>query len=512
MKNSDILDYLYECRWCNFKEDIRRGNVSNISLESKAFDGGNKLFCVGKAETADGKTSYFSMPLARKGAILPDRQVLVLDGEIYADAALEPDFWQSFNRFLAENNGEVKFESGLKLKYMPFSNSKLPEGIEAAESKALGVEQSNTTLNVGDGTAAFKLERMLEFDYEINSEFEMNEKLMREGAEVMPKTFGGFVWEMPDGKTASAGIVQEYVKNRGDMWGWCLDYLEKRLQVNYLRQINLSAENSPEFMELMAKLNKKTEEMGACLAKEDANPNFTPEPANEFFAHKYKKQLEVLLYQTRHNIELNMERLPEPARSQAEGLLSNWEEVTGAFVDKRMNRIRELNGKSGTLNRVHGDFHLGQVMVTDDYDLKFIDFAGEPALPMAQRKEKHINVRDIAGMYRSIAGYLGAVAVENFAAKAPDAATAGVRKQWAEKAVKPLIGSASARFLGERGLDDPWLSLEILRKNLYEVNYEVSNRPSMAYVPIGGLSALLNTGDGGKTRSATFENGEAMGF
>ena len=95
-------------------------------------------------------------------------------------------------------------------------------------------------------------------------------------------------------------------------------------------------------------------------------------------------------------------------------------------------------------------------------------------------------------MYRSINGYLGAVAAENFAAQAQTFEEAKSRKQYAQKALKPLINEAAQQFLGKYSLDNPWLSLEILRKNLYEVNYEVCNRPQMAYVPINGLSSLLS--------------------
>lgn len=152
--------------------------------------------------------------------------------------------------------------------------------------------------------------------------------------------------------------------------------------------------------------------------------------------------------------------------------------------------ISSDNG-AGYVCRVHGDFHLGQVMVTDDNDLCFVDFAGEPGIPIEQRKQKHINVRDIAGMYRSVSGYLGAVSVEEFAANAGSPELIQERKEYASKAISPLIDAASRAFLGQKTLKNPWLSLEVFRKNLYEVNYEVCNRPQMAYVPINGLSKLL---------------------
>ena len=140
-------------------------------------------------------------------------------------------------------------------------------------------------------------------------------------------------------------------------------------------------------------------------------------------------------------------------------------------------------------------------MVTPDNDVRFIDFAGEPALPMKERKQKHLSVRDVAGMYRSIQGYLGAVAVEEYAKRAPSESVRQERKTWGQKAIKPLIDSASRAFLGDHKLSDPWLSLEILRKNLYEVKYEVSQRPEMAYVPIGGLYDLFGGNSGGQTHA-----------
>ena len=493
MNNPNLFDYLQECRWFGLKEDIRRGNISDIRLEKLSFDNGNKLFCLGEAMMASGEKRYFSMPLALKGAMGGGQRLLVLDGGVYADASLEPDFWQSLNRMMRDNGGKVQFPNGWTFEYDGFGGIPLPEGNEAAESRPLNVEQSNTTINVGNGMLAFKLERMLEFAPEVNSEFEMNEKLMREKCSVMPRTYGGFIWRRPDGQQAAGGIVQEYVKNRGDMWNFLLDYLEKKLEKHYLHQMPLTAKNSPEFMELMHNLSSKTQEMSECLSRPDSNPNFTPEPADASFARGYGKQMEVLLYQVKRTIQQNMERLPEPALTQAEKLLKNWDETTSDFVGRRFDAIRQSGYQGSFITRVHGDFHLGQVMVTPEKDLRFIDFAGEPALPMEQRKQKHIDVRDIAGMYRSIKGYLGAVAVENFAAKAQDAEVAQRRKQWAQKAIKPLIDSASEVFLGDRKMSEPWLGLEILRKNLYEVNYEVGNRPEMAYVPISGLFELLPT-------------------
>lgn len=502
MNISQISDYLYDCRWCNFKEDIRQGRVSNITFEKMPYDDGKKLFVIGEAEISGGQKRYFSMPLACKAAMPSDRNAVVMDGQIYTDALLEPDFWKSLMKFVNDHNGKVVFANGWSLERLAIGSQELVDACMDADSKALGVEQSNTTLNVGEGKLAFKLERMLEFSKEVNSELEMNEKLMRENCSVMPKSFGGLIWRMPDGRQASSGIMQEFVANKGDMWNYLLDYLEPRLQEGYLHQMPLTASRNPEFMEMIKNLSVKTEEMGQCFSKPDNNPNFAPEKVNDFFIFEYEKQLKLLLKKTKQTIKDHIEDLPQDTYQQAVRILQTWDKTTQEFVQSRLQQIKTSDDK-GMINRVHGDFHLGQVMVTPDNDLRFIDFAGEPDLPMEQRKQKHLSVRDVAGMYRSIKGYLGAVAVENFAAQSSEVFSAQARKLWGKEAIKPLIDSAAQTFLGNRSMNEPWLALEVLRKNLYEVNYEVGNRPSMAYVPISGLTELLGTGCEGVVKENT---------
>ena len=495
MNIEKITKYLEKCRWCNFKEDIKKGHINDITFEKMPYDNGKKLFVIGEVLLKDDVKRYFSMPLAVKDK-MPDPkskvEALVMDGQIYTDALLEPDFWQSFMRLVDENNGQVQFPNGWTLVRNDIDQAWRIDEAKEESSKALGVEQSNTTLNVGHGKLAFKLERMLEFSEEVNSELEMNEKLMRENCNVMPKSYGSFIWQRADGTTASSGIVQEFVKNKGDMWKYLLDYLQPRLQDAYLHQKPLKLENEPEFMGLLTTLNQRTEEMGECFARPDSHSHFTPEKVDDTFIRHYEKQFNVLIYQAKRNIVNNLDRLPIDTQRQVEKILETWDESTALFLSEHLNKIR-MSADKGTLNRVHGDFHLGQVMVTPDNDLKFIDFAGEPGLSMKERQQKHLSVRDVAGMYRSIKGYLGEAAVEQFALTSQDPIVVSAKQTWASKAIKPFIADAAQTFLGDKTLEnDPWLALEVLRKNFYEIDYELNNRPSMAYIPINGLTELLS--------------------
>lgn len=496
--DKNTADYLSRQRWCNFKEEIRLGKVRSIDYSTLPFDDGNKLLTIGTIKISAGKeeeTRHFMMPLAVVDfddlMYKNKHDILRIDGKSYVDALQRPDYWQKMSEFLRQNNGGITFPNGWTLEYKDISGKDVLTAHGGSSSHPLGVEQSNTTLSVGDDEIAFKLERMLFFSDKTNPEFEMNEKLMKEKSTVMPQTYGYLILRNPRDKTmASSGIVQEFVRNQGDLWNYGLNYLRQRLNEGYLRQRPLTAEENPHFVSLMRNLGQKTAEMSECLSRPDDNSAFTPEPADERFVHIYRKHLEFLLIKTRNAIQDNLENLPEPTKVKAAKLLENWKPLTKDFTDRQIDGINR-SAEKGQIVRVHGDFHLGQVMVTKDNDLRFIDFAGEPAAPFEERRQKHISVRDLAGMYRSIKGYLGSVAVEEFVKEAPDETTAESRRRYAEKAVKPLIDESARLVLNGRSLKEPWLALEVLRKNLYEVNYEVSNRPQMAYVAINGLADML---------------------
>ena len=486
----NIKDYLYNQRWCNFKSEISNGQVCNITFNTAAF-GKDKILAVGRVEFADKKERCFMMPLKR-AKDPADKNSVKLNGVTYKDAVAEKDFWTSLVSHFEKNRNRIDFPCGWHLEFEATSASVLKDCKNEA-SRPLGVEQSNTTVVVGDKRLAFKLERILAFSENENPEFEMNKKLMRDQSLVMPQTYGFLVLYNDKNQKASSGIIQEFVKNKGDMWNYSLKYIKEKLYRGYADHVLLNKNNCPEFMALIDRLGQKTQEMLDCLSQKDDNPAFTPQQADAAYLRTYQKQMEVLLYQTKRNIADNLENLPEPSKTQTRKLLKNWDGLTSKFVSRQIKKIRNSPAPE-TICRVHGDFHLGQVLVTEENDLKFTDFAGEPALPLEQRKQKHIAVRDYAGMYRSLDGYLGAVAIEDFAAETTDAAEAAKRRQYAQKALKPLINEASRRFLGRHTLDNPWLSLEIFRKNLYEVNYEVCHRPQMAYIPISGLNKLFTDG------------------
>ncbi len=496
--NNELINYIRAQRWCGFKQEIADGKVADVELDAVPFDNGRKFFTLGTAKFEDGSEKKFFMPLA-KGR-MDGIDSVKINGQEYFDAMKAPDYWKSLMKFFKENNNSVTFHNGAVVKYHSIGEKEVVQDNLSSSSKPLNVEQSNTTIRVGEDIA-FKQDRMIESDYGVSVEVEMNAKLMEAGCSAMPKTYGAFIMKEPDGKIATLGIVQEFVPNRGDLWEYANNYLVGALteaQANGQDKINVA--DHKEFLEMMRNLGRKTAEMSECLSRPDGNPDFEPVLIDNGYLYRYEKNMSVLLYQTEKTIAQNIHNLDGATKVQAEDLLQNWDNLTHNFIHHKVKQLNNGDTKS-TIVRVHGDFHLGQVLVTKDNDLKFLDFAGEPGLSVKDRKIKYPETRDVAGMYRSISGYLGPVVAETFAAtgeivKRANGTDKNVtnpeQEAWANQAVAPMIEAATRAFLQGHSEREPMLALEILRKNLYEVQYEVSNRPDMAHIPVKGLVSLLN--------------------
>jgi len=149
--------------------------------------------------------------------------------------------------------------------------------------------------------------------------------------------------------------------------------------------------------------------------------------------------------------------------------------------------------------RLHGDFHLGQVLLAQD-DVVIIDFEGEPSRPMQERAEKLSVLKDVAGMLRSF-DYAMHAALFNFIADRPDARTAieAPARHWQVQARDAFLDGYDAAALvagiaSARAEMDALLELFILEKAAYELRYEVDNRPDWVGIPLNGLLDILDHG------------------
>ncbi len=191
--------------------------------------------------------------------------------------------------------------------------------------------------------------------------------------------------------------------------------------------------------------------------------------------------------------------LPEGAGRAADALLARRDDVAARF------RVLVEGGIGGERMRVHGDYHLGQVLWSGG-DFMIIDFEGEPARPLAVRRSKQSPLRDVAGMLRSF-HYAAHQGLLNHRASTGSAtgrdlaleAWAEAWHQWVGAAFLRgyLAAAAGATFLPTResGLES-LLLVHLLEKAVYELGYELNNRPDWAILPLLGIARLLDTPPG----------------
>jgi maltose alpha-D-glucosyltransferase/alpha-amylase len=375
-------------------------------------------------------------------------------------------------------------------------------------------EQSNTSIAFGD-CLMLKFFRRLEDG--INLDVEVGTFLTEHVRfDHVPQVAGGILYRKRGGQPVSLGFLQQFVKNQGDAWHYTLLALG-----GYFNRVIRHPEPAPAapaglpFSSLPVKvlrasrkligtyldsaklLGHRTAELHHALASGAENPDFAP----EFFTPPYQESIfQSMKAQAIRSFQLLKGRLgslSDAAKGQANYALSLEDQVLAAF-----HPVVETEFKSLRI-RIHGDFHLGQVLCTET-DFMIIDFEGEPAKPLAQRKIKKSALQDVAGMLRSF----------HYAA---ETALMKITSEWlaAEQHLEGLQAWAhywqqivSSVYLQEyRAVADkhPLLlpeSLEgmkallrafQLEKALYELEYELNNRPDWVRVPLSGILQILRS-------------------
>ena len=325
----------------------------------------------------------------------------------------------------------------------------LPQG---AVARPVGVEQSNSSI-VFDDRVVVKLFRKLEPG--INPELEMLRFLAAHGFEHIPALEG---WYDYDGQALAAtlGVAQEFIPHATGGWELALEEIV----------------SDPErFLERLGALGHITAQMHTVLASDAGDPAFSPEePSNE--------ALSLLTATVDEDIERIFVRLPDdPAVAPILG--------RGQDVRERL-ATRAQIGVGGRVIRTHGDYHLGQTL-SSPRGWVIIDFEGEPARPLPERRQKRSPLRDVAGMLRSFAYVTSAVELQ-LGRQAPEDFEQRARQQF----LSQYFGHVDATVLpaGEAQVAN-LLSIFELEKAIYELQYELDNRPDWVAIPVAGIRRLL---------------------
>ncbi|HUU34343.1 MAG TPA: hypothetical protein VMW48_09780 [Vicinamibacterales bacterium] len=337
--------------------------------------------------------------------------------------------------------------------------------------RPVGVEQSNTSVRVGT-THVFKLFRRLEAGE--HPQLEMGRFLALAGFHGVPRLEGSLVYRAADGQESALGALENWVINEGDGWRHVLARLDA-----CRRDVQVRADL---YADLVA-LGETTAAFHSALAGETPLAAFVPEAVGTADAALWQHDVEA---QAERTFALLGQRL---ATLDAEGV-----RLAEIVLAARYGAVRELPDGDGTAAfdriRIHGDFHLGQTLKTPG-GFTIIDFEGEPSKPLVARRLKQCALKDVAGMLRSL-DYAAATADAAAGAEAGEAAPLTAMRQAFLEGYFSRADRHGARYLpAAAAARDAWTSLFELEKALYEVEYELNNRPTWVHIPLGALTRLL---------------------
>jgi maltose alpha-D-glucosyltransferase/alpha-amylase len=288
-----------------------------------------------------------------------------------------------------------------------------------------------------------------------------------------------------NGTVFTLALLQAYVPNQGDGWAHTLSYLERVLAETLTGNGSPAAHPHGAFLAVIGTLGRRTAELHNALARRTGNPAFEPVPMTEADLRTLRDTVHAEGRATLARLRESLAGLTPAAREDATRLLAQAGELD-AFIDRL-----QVEGKSGWRTRFHGDYHLGQVLLARN-DFVIIDFEGEPARSIEERRSKQSPLRDVAGMLRSF-NYARWTALRRTAQNVDELARLdAVARDWEQQTRKAFLdGYAGALAPDGNPLDPQLLEFFELEKAFYELRYELGNRVDWVPVPLQGILALL---------------------
>ncbi|MGI3777584.1 MAG: maltose alpha-D-glucosyltransferase [Janthinobacterium lividum] len=492
----DILPaYLGMRRWFGAKGETLHSAKLSYGVALRSGRDNNVLFSEVEVAVGD-RTESYALPIA---AIEENSSALGMQ-LAFARARRGPQVGYLTDGFASDDftnamlehmrAGSVLAFPGGELRFRTTSRGDLLDLPEGYEIRRLSAEQSNSSQIIGDAVVLKVVRKVLAG---IHPEAEMTGYLTERGFGNIAPLVAETVRVNADGVPHTVALVQGFVRNQGDGWGWTLEYLARAAD-------DVGAEQADEaivddvlsgYHAFAAAMGRRLAELHAVLSAESDDPAFRPLDADEAALGEWAEGAIA-------QIDGALEAL---------GRVTQWADAADhARADAlrgRAEQIREAarglarQGRGALQTRVHGDFHLGQVLVVQG-DAYLIDFEGEPARTMEQRRAKSSPMRDVAGLLRSF-DYAAATASTGRTAESGSAA--GNRALVVER----FRVTTSAAFLEAYravllAAPRPWvapeseqavLDLFLLEKAAYEIRYEAANRPTWLAIPLSGFAEIV---------------------
>jgi maltose alpha-D-glucosyltransferase/alpha-amylase len=519
-----LLDYVKSRRW--FRGKARDAWAAEIQdVVPLHYNSSNAYIILFQVDYSEGEPETYIIPVATappdkedklsgeySNAVIAKLKQRGKNGEsILFDAMVDGGFCALLlkavgrRRVFKGNSGEI-----VALPTKVFRRLHGPRDTDLTPA-TMNVEQSNTSVMYGS-QLILKLFRRLEEG--INPDVEIGQFLTEKTPFAnISQVAGSLEYHRGRRKPLSLAILQSFVPNEGDAWGYTLDFLgryfeealahptvqvppiPKRPLLSLLKEPpSLAKETIGPYMISAQLLGQRTAELHIALASGLEDPDFAPEPFTSMYQTSLYQSLRGFAMRTMQLLRECFRNLPEDQREYARQILDMEKDII-----ERYNLIRRQKITASRI-RCHGDYHLGQVLYTGN-DFVIIDFEGEPARSLSERRLKRSPLRDVAGMLRSFhyASHSAILKQVSLLSKPED--DLPQLQHWAQYWyiwVSVEFLNTYLDIMAQTGLlpDNPeqlkiLLDAFLLDKALYEVGYELNNRPDWVRVPIQGILQLM---------------------
>jgi maltose alpha-D-glucosyltransferase/alpha-amylase len=448
LNGAEFIEYLRGCRWFGGKAQTLRGVQVMEALS--LGDAGRMILLQADYDGAPSETYLLPLQLAAEDAVLVD----ALEDECFRAALLGIIVGE---QRVCCGSGELVGICGSEFKAHAMGM------MQSLLSRVLTLEQSNSSI-LYDEHFFLKLYRRPELGENPDAELLRH---LSDGCKFanVPGYCGLIEYRVPGAEPRVLALLVTNVPNEGSAWTSTLRLLAQSPD-----------ENEVSGIERARLLGERTAQMHLALAAETEDADFAPEA----FTAAYREELCQSMTETTRSmmalLEQKVHALPEGIRDEAVDLLRREQEIL-------QSHSRLMEGQVNAMRiRIHGDYHLGQVLDTGG-DFVIIDFEGEPARPLNERRIKHSPLRDVAGMLRSF----------DYAAR-----TAAQPEAWGERISQEFLNAYLTTAEGASFLpaneEELRMLLEVclLEKAVYEVCYELNNRPDWVGIPLRGILRILD--------------------
>lgn len=532
LEDEVLLNYIQGCRWFGGKGRIiqKVEIVENIPVEKEGSSLTQLVFL--EIRYTEGLPEVYLLPISfasgeeaeriireNPGAAVARIRTEDAQGVIY-DGVYNEDFRKNLLLMLERKSVVRGLEGHLSAYHGEFFKDDMRKELASEKSQVFKAEQSNMSFLYGK-ELFLKLYRRP--DEGLNPDVEIEKFLTERTSFVNIPPFIGAIEYRRDvvpsdsdevvSQPITIGMFQSFVSNQGDAWAYTLDsirgYFERvvsrRDEIGEIPRapskfLDAASREIPSvlqeliggvYLQMATLLGKRTGELHLALSSDSEDPNFSPEPFSLLYQRSLFQSMESLTKRVFELLKKNLKNLKERQRDGANSILNLKKEIIDHFRAL-------LNTKLSAMKiRIHGDYHLGQVLYTGN-DFIIIDFEGESARALSERRLKRSPIRDVAGMIRSFhyAAYDSLLKheplkLEDFQKLEP----------WADLWYKYVGGDFLRSYLHTvkdalfipkdiRELDI-MLNAYLLEKAIYELGYELNSRPDWVTIPMKGIKQLV---------------------